>query len=62
MYEEGLQESKITSEKFPDQVGGFEEQGTFQHVEMEVAFWSADKSMRKDTEKKTVQSSAGAIE
>lgn len=32
-------------------LGGFEEQGGFQHVEMEVDFWAGEKSMKKDTEK-----------
>lgn len=61
MYEEALQESSITSTERPDQVGGFEEQGRFQHVEMDVAFWSGEKSGRKDTKTRQFRAVQGPL-
>lgn len=35
--------------------GGLEEQGGFQHLEMELVFWARGKSIRKDTEKRSTE-------
>lgn len=53
VYEEGLLcTRKEISHQESFQIRWLLELGMSQHMEMSVAFWSGDKSMRKDTEKR----------